>query len=389
MLAHDSKRQRLSESVTVIDDNSDFESPSRTSRTTIFPTCFVCGASFQTFSSEKKECHLNSCLKKLETDESCGDKSDTKSNGLRAESYSCVICDLNLSKRCLSARCQHLKRCAKQYGVGVRDLLQMIAPDKYEEIILTQQGSTEPIQRSDSTVIDLCEDEPRAVEEITQPQKPNFMSVLMANAKSVWGSASAAGCAAVSVPLGGSVLSSKPTSSSTSNPNPKTAAGAGGTYNAKRKAPSSSAVSSAGGDEGGAALPRYTPDYKKVAMAPMTVPVIVDGFNYASPSLSDCYFLTHFHSDHYTGLDRSFDSGECVVFSMRAYVCFSSVFVLPHKFKAILIILLRNDILQSNHLQPRETKIWNKGQSTARSCPGEETHHSLRWVSDRGDINRG
>jgi phosphoribosyl 1,2-cyclic phosphodiesterase len=41
----------------------------------------------------------------------------------------------------------------------------------------------------------------------------------------------------------------------------------------------------------------------------MTLPIIVDGFQYASPGLSDTYFLTHFHSDHYQGLDKDFSCG--------------------------------------------------------------------------------
>lgn len=35
----------------------------------------------------------------------------------------------------------------------------------------------------------------------------------------------------------------------------------------------------------------------------------MDGFEYASPRLSSSYVLTHFHSDHYTGLDATFRSG--------------------------------------------------------------------------------
>jgi DNA cross-link repair 1A protein len=41
----------------------------------------------------------------------------------------------------------------------------------------------------------------------------------------------------------------------------------------------------------------------------MQKPIVVDGFQYASAGLSDCYFLTHFHSDHYIGLDKDFDCG--------------------------------------------------------------------------------
>ena len=53
----------------------------------------------------------------------------------------------------------------------------------------------------------------------------------------------------------------------------------------------------------------YAPEFKKVYIPGMSCPIIVDGFNYASKTLSDCYFLTHFHSDHYTGLTRTFDCG--------------------------------------------------------------------------------
>jgi hypothetical protein len=37
--------------------------------------------------------------------------------------------------------------------------------------------------------------------------------------------------------------------------------------------------------------------------------LVVDGFLYAHPQLSMRYFLTHFHSDHYTGLDKHFSAG--------------------------------------------------------------------------------
>ncbi|ETW01867.1 hypothetical protein, variant 3 [Aphanomyces invadans] len=37
--------------------------------------------------------------------------------------------------------------------------------------------------------------------------------------------------------------------------------------------------------------------------------IVVDGFQYANPSLSTVYFLSHFHSDHYTGLTKAFSAG--------------------------------------------------------------------------------
>jgi hypothetical protein len=55
---------------------------------------------------------------------------------------------------------------------------------------------------------------------------------------------------------------------------------------------------------------RPAPFYKKVQFGNMALPIIVDGFLYANRDLSDTYFLTHFHSDHYTGLNSKFSAGE-------------------------------------------------------------------------------
>ena len=38
--------------------------------------------------------------------------------------------------------------------------------------------------------------------------------------------------------------------------------------------------------------------------------VIVDGFQYVNNDLSQHYFLSHFHSDHYMGLNKKFSSGK-------------------------------------------------------------------------------
>lgn len=64
--------------------------------------------------------------------------------------------------------------------------------------------------------------------------------------------------------------------------------------------------------------PPPCPQYKQVKKHPMQIPIIVDGFQYAHPKLSGCYFLTHFHSDHYIGLDKSFDCGRIYCSSTTA-----------------------------------------------------------------------
>lgn len=47
---------------------------------------------------------------------------------------------------------------------------------------------------------------------------------------------------------------------------------------------------------------RSCPAYKKIQGS--NPPIIVDGFQYASKRLSNVYVLSHFHSDHYTGLSK-------------------------------------------------------------------------------------
>jgi len=47
---------------------------------------------------------------------------------------------------------------------------------------------------------------------------------------------------------------------------------------------------------------RRIPDFKKIMGT--YPPIVVDGFEYASQDLTNIYFLTHFHSDHYMGLTK-------------------------------------------------------------------------------------
>lgn len=63
---------------------------------------------------------------------------------------------------------------------------------------------------------------------------------------------------------------------------------------------SSSSSSSSWGQSSGRRRP--CPDFKRIKGTQPSF--IVDGFQYASKALSSVYFLTHFHSDHYGGLDK-------------------------------------------------------------------------------------
>lgn len=101
--------------------------------------CFVCQLDLTALGSNAaKERHLNACLNALEAKSSdnadsttilavnnqgCEKESDeelidfqsllsdeSRSHSLRAQNFVCIICDLDLSRRNVTARCHHLKR---------------------------------------------------------------------------------------------------------------------------------------------------------------------------------------------------------------------------------------------------------------------------------------
>ncbi|KAJ0401021.1 hypothetical protein P43SY_009901 [Pythium insidiosum] len=83
--------------------------------------------------------------------------------------------------------------------------------------------------------------------------------------------------------------------------------GGNSTNNAKKR-PRPLSANGGASHAGSATRRRFgCPDFKRILGT--QPPFIVDGFRYASKSLSSVYFLTHFHSDHYIGLDKSFDCG--------------------------------------------------------------------------------
>ena len=58
--------------------------------------------------------------------------------------------------------------------------------------------------------------------------------------------------------------------------------------------------------------PSSIPHYKLVKVggnSKRLQPIVVDGFQYSSLTLSRIYFLSHFHSDHYIGLRKTFSDG--------------------------------------------------------------------------------
>lgn len=235
--------------------SSSSSSCSKSSSQNLHFECFVCGTELHQFDEQSKEFHLNQCL----------DKFEQNSEGIRSENYGCMLCGLSLRGKALIIRCQHIKRCSKIYGIGIRELLHMIAPEKYQELFTQIDNSTQLVQ------------------ETHLAQKPNANDILMANARLKWNQQSLA-----------------PSNSTPTLPQSRNRTSMTRTQSEPKR----------GRENSNTEIRDYAPEYKKVIFPPMTTPIIVDGFTYASPTLSDCYILTHFHSDHYSGLSRTFEYGK-------------------------------------------------------------------------------
>ena len=236
--------------------------------------CLICDVDLLSLSLDQREAHTENCVSKFETncieialtqhgidfDRDAIENSQLSDRGLRATEFFCVICDADLSKKRLVGRSSHLKKCAKRHGIATKELLQLIAPvsdgDPFEGPL--EEGPAEEESTEESAG--------KQAEE--EPAKKNAWSFLMCNAKAVF----AAKAAATPVDAGSKKR--------------------GGWGFGKPKT-----------------APGYAPDFKAIKIGSMQRPILVDAFQYACSALTDTYFLTHFHSDHYIGLDRHFDCG--------------------------------------------------------------------------------
>lgn len=100
--------------------------------------------------------------------------------------------------------------------------------------------------------------------------------------------------------------------------------------------------------------------------------LVVDGFNFALDPNIDIYFLSHFHSDHYIGISKSWDNGKifCSIITSQ---------LLQYKFKvpAERIFELENDMWI--HITDQiEVMIMD-----ANHCPGASIFLFREWGVDR------
>lgn len=252
--------------------------------------CLICYTDVGSLNELDKDEHFKSCFTQRGTAaESCtiGDSQ-----------FTCILCDVNLSKRKLFARCLHVKRCAKDHKVSTKDLLQMIAP-------LPDDLGNDSDDSDDTEQVEMIE---TANETVIVPvgAPKNALSVLMASAKQQSKLTGFFNTTSVNSKVKHST-SLPVASSSTSSRNQSTSSYSGGQTKKsdKGQATNRSRAPPPAMEE----AKRNAPQYKRIQVGNMRIPIIVDGFQFASSQLSDTYFLTHFHSDHYIGLTRDFSYG--------------------------------------------------------------------------------
>jgi hypothetical protein len=285
-----------------------------------------------------------------------------------AELY-CVVCGRDISGWGIYYRCMHIKRCARSQGLSVRAVLRLISPlDDLADVAPRgeEQRSLDTIDlagmgsdavsgkaRTDINSVLMNATRTAAMLKASTVGKPSGSSisnatsitsasvsvptapsasinyVLMTAARqralarlgdaapvdaavSVLGRGAANDKGSASSKLGGKRKTAAPGTGS-SGPDPLPGGGgqgrAGGRGRGRFGQQKREAV------ESGVS---YAPEYKKVYCVSSStggsggssmLPIIVDGFVFASRGLSDTYVLTHFHSDHYDGLRKSFDCG--------------------------------------------------------------------------------
>ena len=306
-----------SDQVIVITEDDDTEMHMNTS-------CLFCDMDLSHLQTEQcKEEHIRYCIESWQlrlrvhdgNENECNDATfkDTESSGLWATVYYCVICDMDISKKGLLNRAFHLKKCAKENKIATKDLLSLLEPivepiDLEDDNEDGDDGDPQPEAASSSSSSSSSTSISNGLsKDKASPQKNAWEVMMAASAKSITTGFTknvdsrtrslSVSASSSSFGLGTRTITTANTTTTTTTMKPE--------KSFKRPNRWSSSGNRSGDDQ----PPQYVPAFKKVQAPNMTHPVIVDGFQYASKSLSDCYFLTHFHSDHYTGLTRSFSHG--------------------------------------------------------------------------------
>jgi hypothetical protein len=255
--------------------------------------CMICEKDLSNITEPLKEQHIQHCLDRVGIKLEISNEQQTKPCGLRMKEFYCIICDLDLSRRKLLNRCWHLKQCSRKHNMSTKELLQLIAPVQDFE--------------SESKTDD--EKEFSEQHQVMSAPSKNVFSVLIQASKQhhqltgfqASSNSKKRASSGISYSSSGSFkkrgiddfnhISTAPTPVSNNTSSNKSA----GRQWRNAKANNN---------------PGYAPAYKKIQVGAMSLPIVVDGFQYACTALSDTYFLTHFHSDHYMGLTKDFACGK-------------------------------------------------------------------------------
>lgn len=225
----------------------------------------------------------------------------------------CFICGASLQhiQAGYKGRLNHIKRCSKRHGVTARD---MRVNDDYELFV----GATNNKNTSKPKSLNFCpSSSSTTICNPYQKKQGNWHgdaeTDLMLTATGVASSTKLIAKptsttngkdsrSLFSVLLAGARRTAK--TSRIVNSNIKAATGQearrGGRNNNKRKW-----ARTFGGGSWGRKSPHSCPAYKKI----VGTNFVCDGFQYASETLTDKYFLTHFHSDHYGGITKQWNAG--------------------------------------------------------------------------------
>lgn len=322
--------------------------------------CFICNQNLSLHDMASREAHVNACLDGSATEPQSfpeapaaiaieidiSEEGTTPSEhadlehigGLRAAELCCVVCGLDISRRGMFSRCFHIKRCARENMISVKDIIRMLSD--HDDI-------SGPADAEDVVEIIDCSDNSKATD---------INSMLMRNARhTVKDTSASASCSSIDKDImrqmkqsaeaknvNNFLMSAARENAGASKRRADEAEAAAGSREAKRgrngwgkrQWNSNSSGNNAKLATNGAAeaylQDGYAPDYKKIQYDGIEVPIIVDGFQYASTALSDTYFLTHFHSDHYGGLSSSFNCGKIYCSPATAALTQLRLRVSPH-----------------------------------------------------------
>ncbi|OQS03885.1 DNA cross-link repair protein [Thraustotheca clavata] len=231
--------------------------------------CPSCGKNLTFYHQEAQLNHINACLDAIHEFER--NKRDAEFQAVIAESIAsfnvvqpaeedtCKICGLSFAEKSPLQRIQHTKQCAKKYGVSLQTLLQV--DPLVSELNLNSMNDADANAPPNAFEVLMRRKSRSQQQEPATEANANAFDIMMRGAQS------------------SAVVSKKPATKPSASFKRKPFEKRNNKYSC--------------------------PDYKKIK----GTDIIVDGFQYASPTLSNTYVLSHFHSDHYTGLNKSFGAG--------------------------------------------------------------------------------